>query len=191
MDASPENASPAPRRRTSHLRTGRVSLPGCRYFVTAVTKDRVPALAPPAIAQHLCDTLKRLHESGDCSVLAATVMPDHVHLVIELGARLSIGRVCAKFKSLARDLGRAPWHWQQDQFEHRLRPNDNLEHFGFYVFMNPYRAGLVDSGQIWPWWICPAPERFDFLQACRSNGAPQPEWLGLCDRLTKGLAVGE
>ena len=124
-------------------------------------------------------------------LLAATIMPDHVHLLFELGARLSIGRVCAKFKALGRHLGRDPWHWQQDQFEHRLRPSDDLERFGFYVFMNPYRAGLLPLDRVWPWWQCPTPERFDFLQRLRPTGAPQPEWLGLCEQLATDLAVGE
>ncbi len=131
MATYPNAPDQPPQRRTSHLRTGRVSLPGCRYFVTAVTQDRKPAFSDSATAQHLCGTFNQLHAAGDFVLLAATIMPDHVHLLFELGARLSVGRVCAKFKSLGRHLGRDSWHWQQDQFEHRLRPNEDLECFGF------------------------------------------------------------
>ena len=191
MGAEANGSIPWPERRTSFLRTGRVSLPGESYFVTAVTKDRVPVFSDPVIAQTLCDVLLRMDADGDLRLLAATVMPDHVHLLFELGDRLSVGRVCGKFKTLGRSQGRANWHWQQHQFEHRLRPNESRESYGLYVFLNAYRARLIDLEARWPWWMCPRPEGFRFVQTLRAGGTPQPEWLGQCERLAQELHVGE
>ena len=191
MEASSQNTGRLPSRRTSHLRTGRISLPGARYFVTAVTQDRAPALADPVVAQQVCKTLFTLHETGDIYLLASSVMPEHVHLLFELGERLSVGRVCAKFKTLARDQGRAKWCWQQDQFEHRLRPRETIENYGLYTFLNPYRAGLVGLESRWPWWLCPSSANFAFMRLLRKGDLPQPEWLGLCESLERALFVGE
>ena len=123
------------------------------------------------------DALLALHAASDVELLAATIMPDHAHLLFALGARLTIGQVMAKFKTLARDGGHVTWHWQQDGFEHQLRTGESEEDYGFYVFMNPYRAQLLSTAQIWPWWVCPEPSQFLFLQQLNADGTPPPEWL--------------
>ena len=191
MNAGRQQTGSRPVRRTSNLHRGRVSAPGCRYFVTAVTKDRAPVLLRPEVACRVRATLLELDGPGDIQLLAATLMPDHVHLLFELGARLSLGRVCAKFKSLARDQRNADWYWQSDEFEHRLRPAEDLDRFGLYIFLNPYRAGLVATDARWPHWLCPRPELFRFMQLLREGNLPQPEWLGAWEALTRGLVVGE
>ena len=83
----------------------------------------------------------------------------------------------AKFKALARDTGRAPWHWQDDGFEHRLRANEQAEDYGFYIFMNPYAAGLIPVESSWPWWFCPHPSQYRFLSLLNAKGSPPREWL--------------
>src|SRR5438552_11166460 len=91
---------PHARRQTAELRKGRLSLPGARYFVTACTADRRPIFAAPQIAALASATLFRLVRDGDVEWLAGTVMPDHVHLLFALGARLSLDRTLAKLKGL-------------------------------------------------------------------------------------------
>lgn len=117
---------------------------------------------------------------GDTETLAATVMPDHFHWLFTLGERLTLGRVLAKFKMQSSRL----WQdetggWQRDFFEHRLRESESSEAYGFYVFMNPYRAKLIGAGQAWSGWYCPWPERFRFTAMLDASGSPLALWLDL------------
>jgi REP element-mobilizing transposase RayT len=164
-------------RKTARLRWGRVSIPAARYFISVCTQHRAPVLTHRDHAARSMDALLALHAASDVELLAATIMPDHAHLLFALGARLTIGQVMAKFKTLARDGGHVTWHWQQDGFEHQLRTGESEEDYGFYVFMNPYRAQLLSTAQIWPWWVCPEPSQFLFLQQLNADGTPPPEWL--------------
>jgi REP element-mobilizing transposase RayT len=123
------------------------------------------------------ETFARLHRDGDATILAATIMPDHAHLLFVLGGRLSLGQLQAKLKTLARDRGRADWRWQEDAFEHKLRLRESTEDYGFYVFMNPYRAGLCGTSQRWPWWYCPDPTAFRFLRGLDTDGSLPAAWL--------------
>jgi putative transposase len=167
-----------PHRKTHHLRRGRASIPHARYFVTLCAGGRAPVLTETGNAASIRAALQRLQADGDIALQAATIMPDHIHLLFELLTRLVYGRAVAKFKTLARENGRTAWDWQSDGFEHRLRPDESAESYAFYAFMNPYIAELCPLTQRWPHWICPDAQRFEFLAAI-NNGEPVPEeWLG-------------
>ena len=116
-------------------------------------------------------------------------MPDHVHILFTLGARLRLGQVVAKFKSLAHNHGLAPWRWQEESFEHRLRPVESIEDYAFYIFMNPYCAGLTMPTQRWPWWFCPAGEQFRFLSLIQREAGIPPEWIKDAQAISKRLAL--
>ncbi len=143
-----------------------------------------------SVADSALAALHDLHPA-DVDLLAATIMPDHVHLLFTLGERLSVGQVTGKFKTLARARGQAAWRWQQDGYEHRLRPDESTDDYAFYIFMNPYRAGLCAVSQAWPRWVCPEPTRFRFLQHLDSTGAPPPEWLGTIETIAAKVSTGE
>ncbi len=135
-------------------------------------------------------TIVSLHESDDVALHAATVMPDHVHLLFTLGERLQLSQVIAKFKTLTRRQGFVDWRWQDNGYEHHLRPSESLEGFGFYIFMNPYAAKLCALAAEWPWWVCPEPTEFAFL-ASLNDGQVPPEWLSRYQQLSSTLPVGE
>jgi putative transposase len=174
---------PLPERKTTHLRWGRVSLAGVKYFVTLCTQSRAPVLAHDPTASFLTTTLQRLQTDQDAIILAATIMPDHGHLLFTLGTRLSLGQVMAKFKSLARNFGHEPWHWQENGFEHRLRAIEKTEDYGFYIFMNPYAARLIPVESRWPWWYCPDPSQFRFSALLNADDTPPREWLREADEV--------
>jgi len=178
-------------RKTARLRFGRVSVPGASYFLTFGTKDRVPILAQANVGAGVCDTIRTMHESGDCHILAATVMPDHVHLLLTLGHDLTIGQVMGKLKVMTRNQGKTTWRWQAEGFEHRVRSTESIEDFGFYTFMNPYRAGLCPLAEKWSWWFCPNPSQFLFLEKLESIQSVPHEWLGLSDKIAGGIATGD
>ena len=86
-------------RHTEELLKGRLSLPGVTYFLTWVTDKRAPLFAAASSRQVARQRLIAINGTGDGSVLAGTVMPDHIHLLLELGSRLTLSQVVAKTKS--------------------------------------------------------------------------------------------
>jgi putative transposase len=178
-------------RKTPRLRLGRISSAGAIYFITVCTKRRAPILARYGTGSRVTETLLSMHTSGDVKLTAATLMPDHAHLLFTLGERLEVGQVMGKFKTKSRDQGRAAWHWQDDGFEHRLRPTEAVEDYGFYIFMNPYRAGLCPLAAPWPWWVCPNRLSLSFLSLLAPEDAVPKEWLGRCDEIAGRIAVGD
>jgi putative transposase len=158
------------------LRKGRWSIPGARYFVTFCTKDRVRYLEDRAAMDAITSVWRELAVSKDVDLFASCVMPNHVHVLFALGERLSLGQVVVKFKALTRR--RLPSVlWQENSFDRHLRPDESLEDYGLYLFLNPYRARLLAEHENWSGWFCGEPGHFSFLQHLSDQGTPPPEWL--------------
>jgi REP element-mobilizing transposase RayT len=89
-----------------------------------------------------------------CSLHAAVIMPDHVHLILtpladELGP-FTISQIMRAIKSesahrINRALDRRGKVWQDESFDHVLRNDENLASKIAYVLENPVRAGLVKN----------------------------------------------
>ena len=139
------DAEKVPQRRTGKLPMGRLSIAGARYFVTFVTQRRIPWLHESKSARAVLGALRRWHEEKDGAILAATVMPDHVHVIFALGARLSAGQWVGRWKSDVRRTIAYKHDWLRDFYEHRLRADESVEDYALYVFLNPYRARLIDA----------------------------------------------
>ena len=179
-----------PSRRTSALHAHRWSQPGTTYFVTCCTQNRRSGLTNPVVAGVLRTLVVNLDSSHDTATIAFTVMPDHMHWLFALGPRLSLGRVIARWKVQSRSaLAGAGLVWQRDFFEHSLRSEESPEEYGLYVFLNPYRAGLLPAMAQWPHWYVPHLEALGFIGQLNPDGTPPREWIA--NRIPEGLAVGE
>ena len=174
----PANRESLPVRHTEDLRIGRRSIPGARYFLTLCEVKRRPGFTVPRIAEALRAAVEECHASGDFTLRAATVMPDHIHLLGTLGSRLSLHRVVGKFKARTRDtLRQRALEWQDNFYDHRLDPDDDAEPYALYLFLNPYRAGLLNSDQPWTHRWRWGEVRFRFETMLTEGGGAQPEWL--------------
>ena len=151
----------------------------------------MPILTAGDTGKRLTGVLQSMHSASDIELAAATIMPDHVHLLFLLRSRLLVGQVMGKFKSLARDMGKSSWQWQQDGFEHQVRRLESLEEYAFYIFMNPYRAGLCSLNASWAWWFCPEPKRFRFLDALENGKTVPSAWLDRSDQIAAKITTGE
>lgn len=108
---------------------------------------------------------------------AAVIMPDHVHLLVVLTGRLTLGQVIGRLKAKTRPaLQASGLAWQGNYYEHRMRPDDPVEDVIRYIYLNPYHAHLIRLDEAYPWfwlgeheaqWFKPGPE----LER------PLPEWL--------------
>ena len=166
-------------RRTGQLHLNRVSGSDTVYFVTCCTHWRISRLLEPEIAAAIHTSVRQSDAIRDTATFAFTIMPDHCHWVFRLGARLSLGRIVARFKADTRKvLAPRRAEWQRDFYEHRLLHGEQPEDYAFYVFLNPYRAGLIRPDEAWPHWWTAIPEALRFVSLLNPNGSPQTEWIG-------------
>ena len=104
-------------------------------------------------------------------------MPDHVHLLVTLGIQSSLADALRQLKGpLTPVLRRHDLSWQEDFYDHRLRSTDELLPTFLYIFLNPYRAGLITPEQTWPWYTC-APEDWEWFGGLTKESRPFVEWL--------------
>jgi REP element-mobilizing transposase RayT len=161
------------------LRRGRVSLAGATYFLTICTNNRGSGLATSQLARSVLDETQAAQADAVWSVRCAMVMPDHVHLLAELGAKLPLEKAVSRLKAkTSAGLRGAGLGWERGFFDHRLRAADDILDVLLYIYLNPYRAGLCAHAESWPWFHC-HPDDWawfcDYLDAER----PPPEWLAM------------
>jgi REP element-mobilizing transposase RayT len=164
-----------PGRGQQALRRGRESLNGASYFLTICTEGRNHGLETRALASEV------LRYAGDTTcgwiLRSATVMPDHVHLIVDLGPSAGLSEAIRLFKGWsARALREQGIKWQSGFFDHRLRENEDSLPVFLYIFLNPYRAGLIPVGGQWPGYYC-SPNDWTWLEPLTNSSLPFPEWL--------------
>jgi len=104
-------------------------------------------------------------------------MADHVHLLVQLGQCLSLVDAMRLFKGRLSPVLRAHGlHWQDAFYEHRLRNAEGITPVVFYIYLNPYRAGLLPETGVWPGYFCRS-EEWAWFGGLTANAAPQPGWL--------------
>jgi REP element-mobilizing transposase RayT len=152
------------RRRLPHLQ--RDNKP---HFVTFCTFQRCQ-LSEQAreIVMNSC-----LHDNGTrYDLLAAVVMPDHVHMILIPLINDQERRVWllpeildavkgASAHLINKNLSRRGPVWQQESFDHVLRSSENLDAKIQYVLENPVRRGLVANSAEYHWlWCRPFPNPY-------------------------------
>jgi putative transposase len=159
------------------LRRGRWSQKGRSYFVTLTTAKRAPGLTDPHVAVLLREEFDACERDAHLLVRAAVIMPDHAHLLVRLAGELPLGQIIGRIKAKTRAaLLVRHLQWQGNFFEHHLRPDEPVVEVLRYIFLNPYRAGLVDPGSTYPWfWL--HPEEAAWFVPTLDDGKPFPEWL--------------
>ncbi len=110
-------------------------------------------LQQPAVADIVEDAL--LHNDGkNYRLLAWSVMPNHVHVLIETSEGYPLSKVVQGWKSFTarlinRHLGRTGTVWMRDYYDRYIRDDHHLAAVIAYIHANPVKAGLVASEQEW------------------------------------------
>jgi REP element-mobilizing transposase RayT len=88
-------------------------------------------------------------------VLAATVMPDHLHAFVAptQDRNAKLGNFSAALKRWIRERLDASWNFQPGCFDRLLRSDESVHDKWLYVRENPVRAGLVKDWTDWPYQI--------------------------------------
>lgn len=141
-------------KRNSSLRKGRFSEPGRIYLVTFVTQDRKPIFYNFSCGRIVVNSIR--HQESRSKTLAYTVMPDHVHWLLQLQEtplKILIHSV-KSYSSLQinKQLNGTGRVWQQGFHDHALRKEEDLKHLARYVILNPVRAKLVKSVREYSLW---------------------------------------
>lgn len=138
----------------------RIRLPHAAYRHPAalfhVVVRAFPGIAPfatAAIARPVWDQLLQDRDEGGVEVVAACLMPDHLHLLAqprEADLIRWIGAYKSKSTHAAWKAGHQGRLWQPSFWDRRLREGEGTAALR-YVLQNPVEAGLVDEWQEWPW----------------------------------------
>ncbi len=159
------------------LREGRHSEAGGFYFLTFCSLDRLKGLSNAAIASAIIAEIDAMQADEAWTLHCGTIMPDHVHLLIELGQPLSLGKTIARLKAkTAANLRDRGLNWQPGYFDHRLRPREERLPYCHYTHLNPYRADLLRIEEKWPWFIC-SPTNQKWFVPMLNQELPEPTWL--------------
>ncbi|GAA5004374.1 transposase [Pseudoluteimonas lycopersici] len=141
------------------LRIGRRSEVGGCYLLTTCCNGRQARFANPEAADIVLDALHWLVREGRMELLAAVVMPDHLHLVAVLrhgslgGLMHGIKRHAALAINRAETRSGGPL-WQPGYHDRALRSDQAVEAAIGYCLKNPVRAGLVEDFREYPHWWC-------------------------------------
>jgi putative transposase len=89
-------------------------------------------------------------------LLAWCIMPNHVHVVIDIPGDHSLGDIVRSWKAFTArrantQLGRSGSFWHADYFDRYMRDEDHLSRTVEYVEENPVKAGLAKVASDWPW----------------------------------------
>jgi REP element-mobilizing transposase RayT len=140
------------------LRQGRYNEGDLFYFLTTITKDRKTFFLHPPAAEIALDALKWLDQNGRITLVAAVVMPDHLHFVIQL-KDTTLSRLMHSLKSytsneINKALGRRGQVWERQYYERGIRNEESLMEVVKYCLENPVRKGLVNDFRKYDYWYC-------------------------------------
>lgn len=159
------------------LRRFRESKPSADYFLTINLARRGSGLEKPDRTIAVIRQWNKLAAETHWLIRTATVMPDHLHLLVRLGKSISLEECIKLLKGrLSPCLRAGALRWQDGFYEHQLRTDDDASAVFFYIYLNPYRAGLISETEIWPGYRCRAEDWAWFGQLTKES-IPQPEWL--------------
>jgi len=123
---------------------------------------RICDLTRPHLARTVVGALHHFH--GDRYALDQyTVMPDHVHLVLQPLPRadgwVPLRQITHSIKSwTANQINRIPGRrgelWEDESYDHVVRDGDDFREIVWYIRCNPVEAGLTERAETWPWLGC-------------------------------------
>jgi putative transposase len=128
-------------------------------------------LKRPEAAKAMEDVLLRF-DGERYRLLAWVVMPNHVHVLVELWT-IPLGALCKAWKgasanAINRCLGRSGELWQADYWDRRIRDEDHFRKALHYVESNPVKAGLTQTAAEWAYGSANA--KWQWVGASRYHG---------------------
>ena len=137
------------------LRKGRKSIPGAYYSVTFATHNRISVLTDSGIPHIIFGCLDWLETDKRLKWMCIMVMPDHVHIVFQLGNKQPLSGLIQSFKRFTANqinarLTRTGPLWQVNYYDHAIRRDESLNKIVRYCYENPVRKGIVRRAEDTP-----------------------------------------
>jgi REP element-mobilizing transposase RayT len=154
------------------------------HFVTFATHMR-RILQP--WARDIVLSACRYHADKSCDLLAAVVMPDHVHIIVI--PLIDESKKCVvplywitrsikgySARQINKEAGRSGQVWQDESFDHVIRRGDFDSKLD-YLLQNPVRKALAKVWQEYRWCYC---KQGDQASSARLDGlgSPSPHFAG-------------
>ena len=142
------------------------------FFVTTKTSQGRPLLQSERNATLMIDVLRGYVAARKFRVHDFVVMPNHVHLLMTVGAGITIEKAMQLIKGrfsyrLKKEFGYMGEVWQRGFSEERVEDRQSFWQHREYIAGNPVKAGLVDSSEKYPY--C-----FTYLANGKAAGAKAP-----------------
>jgi REP element-mobilizing transposase RayT len=124
------------------------------FFVTLCTAGRRRLLANDEVHDRF-----RMYSAASpekCSVWVGqyVILPDHLHVFVSAAGSANVSHWVGSLKRYLASCflsgcEKAPF-WQEGFFDHVLRGSESYAEKWAYVRLNPVRAGLVKTPEVWP-----------------------------------------
>ncbi|MFN0145612.1 MAG: transposase [Dehalococcoidia bacterium] len=133
----------------------------CTFHLVLRARTGTAPFRDPATATLLWSIVEQQNARGRVTLLAACLMPDHLHLLAKPDED-DLVRWCNSFKSFTahacHGLGQQGSLWQPSFYDRAIQGAHEFEETLKYIWDNPAAAGLLESGGTWPWratWLDP------------------------------------
>ncbi len=142
---------------TKALRKARYSISRQIYSITSVCIAREKVFASYRNARLAAQALNSKRLWPDAKCLAWVVMPDHMHVLVELGDEEPLSLVVQRIKSLIAAAinqernSRQPV-WQRGYYDHAIGTEEDVLLAARYIVNNAIRAGLAENIGDYPYW---------------------------------------
>lgn len=125
-------------------------VPGGTFFFTVTVADRSSTLLVDRV-DVLRDATRKTREALPFTIIAAVVMPDHLHAIWTLpeGDTNYSTRWRLIKTHFTKSLGIAS-PWQRRFWEHTIRDERDLANHIDYIHINPVKHGYVQRASDWP-----------------------------------------
>jgi REP element-mobilizing transposase RayT len=168
--------SPKPTKVTTSTETGGTGVPPVHSFqVTRRNLPHMQELGQVYFITWRCRTGERLFpeerflvldslkywEGRKWSVLAAVIMPDHVHALVRClphpdGGMYHLAEVLHSFKSFSahqvlKQRGKTGKIWQDERYDRMVRDEAEFLEKWNYLRNNPVKKGLAENSEDYPW----------------------------------------
>jgi len=151
------------------------------FFATTKTSQGRPLLQSERNATLMIDVLRSYVAAGKFRLNDFVIMPNHVHLLMTVGADMTIEKAMQFIKGgfsyrLKKECGYLGEVWQRGFSEERVENRESFLQHREYIAANPVKAGLVDSPE-------QSPYCFMYLAWRKAAGAKAPQSLHSAARL--------
>jgi len=143
-----------PKRARIRLPTSNYAEIGTRVSVTVSVEGRRSVFVNSDLGGAVIDVLREQSERLRVGVLAYCLMPDHLHVLLQVDGDVDVVRLLQAFKGKTTNLswgfGLKGQLWQRSFYDHVLRDTEDDSEMIRYILANPVRAGLVDTWNDYP-----------------------------------------